>query len=413
LPQEHGPRVPRVPQAILVSTWLISFAMWSPMFCVPPMEHVLKEAFHLSHAQASLLYIAPIIMLAALAVPGGLLADRIGAKKAAGIGAIVIALGTVLRGTATDASSLLAFTFVYGAGMGLSFPNIPKLIGAWFPRERAGVATGLFTSGVLTGIALAVAITVPFILPLSDTFQGVFFIWSIPPVLAAILWWALVREPPAPSAAVRPSGQDNTGTSTPFRQLLRHKRLWLAAGLLWLHNFFFYTWSGWMPTLMMLKGATPELAGIITSVTIWVGIPTSFLAPQLAYRLGLRKPFLWIPGIILALAAWGVIGANITVSWFLMALVGVSVVARFVTVLALPVEMMPGEDVGKASGLLLSLGYIGGVVGSQIGGRILDVTGSLDNAFLVLVAASAAAVGIAFGLPETSPRAKKPSPGVD
>ncbi|MBN1862739.1 MAG: MFS transporter [Dehalococcoidales bacterium] len=413
MPQEHGPRVPRVPRAILVSTWLISFAMWSPMFCVPPMEHVLKEAFHLSHAQASLLYIAPIIMLAALAVPGGLLADRIGAKKAAGIGAIVMALGTVLRGTATDASGLLAFTFIYGAGMGLSFPNIPKLVSAWFPRKQAGVATGLFTSGLLTGIALAVAITVPFILPLTGTFQGVFFIWSIPPILAAILWWALVREPSPQSTGVRPSGQGSTGTSTPFHRLLCHKRLWLAAGLLWLHNFFFYTWSGWAPTLMMLKGATPELAGVIASVTIWVGIPTSFLAPQLAYRMGLRKPFLWIPGIILALAAWGVIGAGITVSWFLMALVGVAVVTRFVTVLALPVEMMSGENVGRASGLILSLGYTGGIVGSQIGGRILDVTGSLDNALLVLVAVSAAAVFVALGLPETGPKAKKPIPGVD
>jgi AAHS family 3-hydroxyphenylpropionic acid transporter len=403
--------VPRVPRAILVSTWLISFAMWSPMFCVPPMEHVLKEAFHLSHAQASLLYIAPIIMLAALAVPGGLLADRIGAKKAAGIGAIVMALGTVLRGTATDASGLLAFTFIYGAGMGLSLPNIPKLVSAWFPRKQAGVATGLFTSGLLTGIALAVAITVPFILPLTGTFQGVFFIWSIPPILAAILWWALVREPSPQSTGVRPSGQGSTGTSTPFHQLLCHKRLWLAAGLLWLHNFFFYTWSGWAPTLMMLKGATPELAGVIASVTIWVGIPTSFLAPQLAYRMGLRKPFLWIPGIILALAAWGVIGAGITVSWFLMALVGVTVVTRFVTVLALPVEMMSGENVGRASGLILSLGYTGGIVGSQIGGRILDVTGSLDNALLVLVAVSAAAVFVALGLPETGTKVRKP--GVD
>lgn len=378
-------------------------AMWAPIFCVPPMEHILKEALRLSHAQTSLLYAAPVLMLAALAIPGGLLADRIGAKKAAGIGAIVIVVGTVLRGTATDASSLLVFTFIYGAGLGLSFPNMPKLISAWFPRERAGLATGLLTSGVLVGVGVALAATMPFILPVTGTFQGVFFIWSIPPIVAAILWWALVREPADGEVRAGSVSQGNT----PFRRVLRNKSLWLAASLFLLHNFFFYSWTGWAPTLMRLKGTTPELAGLIASVAIWVGIPTAFLVPGLAYRLGLRKPFLWIPGVALALAAWGAISANITMSWFLMALVGVANLTRWIAILAFPVEVMPREDVGKASGIILSLGYVGGVIGSQVGGRILDVTGSLDHALLVLVAVSAAAVGVALGLPETGPGAKR------
>jgi len=378
-------------------------AMWAPVFCVPPMEHILKEALRLSHAQTSLLYAAPVLMLAALAIPGGLLADRIGAKKAAGIGAIVIVVGTVLRGTATDASSLLVFTFIYGAGLGLSFPNMPKLISAWFPRERAGLATGLLTSGVLVGVGVALAATMPFILPVTGTFQGVFFIWSIPPIVAAILWWALVREPADGEVRAGSVSQGNT----PFRRVLRNKSLWLAASLFLLHNFFFYSWTGWAPTLMRLKGTTPELAGLIASVAIWVGIPTAFLVPGLAYRLGLRKPFLWIPGVALALAAWGAISANITMSWFLMALVGVANLTRWIAILAFPVEVMPREDVGKASGIILSLGYVGGVIGSQVGGRILDVTGSLNHALLVLVAVSAAAVGVALGLPETGPGAKR------
>ncbi len=361
----------------------------------------MKEALHLSHTQTSLLYIVPVLMLAALAIPGGLLADKMGAKKAAGIGAIVMVAGTVLRGTTTDASSLLVFTFVYGAGLGLSFPNIPKLIGVWFPRERAGVATGLFTSGILTGIALAVSITVPFIFPLTSTFQGVLFVWSIPPVVAAILWWGLVREPSSESTEFLSLREVNT----PFRHVLHNKRLWLAASLLLLHNFFFYSWTGWSPTLMRLKGATPELAGIITSVTIWVAIPAAFLIPRLAHRLRLRKPFLWIPGIILALAAWGIISTTIPVSLFLMALVGVAIIARFTTILALPIEMMSRRDVGKASGVILSLGYVGGVLGALVGGRILDITGGLDHSFLVLAVVSLAAVGIAFGLPETGPKA--------
>lgn len=392
-----------MPWTILGSASLLGFAMFSPMFCVPPMEHILKEELLLTHAQTSLLFSAPILMLAAVAIPAGLIADRIGVRKAASIGAIIIAVGTILRGTASDASSLLAFSFVYGVGLGWSFPSLPKLVSSWIPHEKAGVATGIFTAGLLIGVALPLAITMPLVFPLTNTFQGVFFIWSISPIAAAILWWTLVREPARNHVYGEPVARGNIS----FRQVLRNGNLWQVSVLLLLHNFFFYAWSGWTPTLMRMKGATPELAGLITSITPWVGIPTALLMPRLAYKLGVRKPFLWIPSIALALASWQAMHISLPMSWPLMALVGVANLTRYATILALPVEIMPKEVAGVGSGLVLSIGYIGGIIGPLIGGRILDLTGSLDQSLLVLTGVSIATAGVAFKLPETGPKAKK------
>ena len=165
-------------------------------------------------------------------------------------------------------------------------------------------------------------------------------------------------------------------------------------------------WVGWSPTLLMLEGATPEMAGLISSITLWVGIPTVFLMPRLAYKLGLRKLFLWAPAIALALAAWGAINISLPMGWLLMALVGVASTTRFVTMMVQPVEMMPKEVVGTASGLVFSVGYTGGVIGPLIGGHILDLTGSLDLSLLVLTCLSIAAVVIAFRLPETGPKGR-------
>ena len=114
----------RIPWTILGPTFLLAFGMWAPLFCVPPREHILKEELLLTHAQTGLLFTAPILMLAAVAIPAGLIADRIRVRKAAGIGAIIIAVGTILRGTATNFSSLLALTFIYGVGFGWSFTNL-------------------------------------------------------------------------------------------------------------------------------------------------------------------------------------------------------------------------------------------------------------------------------------------------
>lgn len=391
-----------MPWTILSGAVLLAFAMYIPMFSVPPMEHILKEELLLTHAQTSLLYTIPILMIGAVAIPAGLITDRIGFRKAAGIGAIIIAVGSILRGTATDFSSLLAFTFIYGAGLGWTWPNLPKLVSVWVPREKAGVATGIYASGIFAGSALAVAITMPLVFPITNTFQGTFFIWSIPPVAAAILWWILVKEPPRSSIQSEPLTRDNT----PLRQVLRNKGLWMLSIFFLLYAFFMYTWLGWAPALMMLKGATPELAGAITSITLWVAIPTVFLIPRLSNKLGLRKPFLWAPAIAMALAAWGALYVSLPMSWILMAVVGIADSAILITIMLLPVAMMPEKDVGTASGMILAIGHTGALIGPWIGGHILDLTGSLDLSLLILTGIAIAAAGIAFRLPETGAKAR-------
>jgi cyanate permease len=378
---------------------LLAFAIWSPMFCVPPMQHILKEELLLTYTQTSLIFTAPLLMVVALAIPGGIIADRIGARKAAGIGIIIVAIGTMLRSVATDAPSLLAFTFIYGIGAGLSFPNLHKIISSWVPREKAGVATGIFSSGLVGGPALALAITMPIVFPITNTTQGTFFVWGITPVITAILWWLLVKDPPRNRLY-----DETTRTSTSYRQILRNKHLWLIATIFLLHNIFFYTWAGWMPTLIRMKGATPELAGLITSIVLWVAIPALFLMPRLAYKLGVRRPFVLVPAIVLALAALGMIYANITASWPIMVIVGIANVTRFSTILALPVEIMSRKEVGIASGLVLAIGYSGGIIGPLIGGRILDLTGNLNQSLVMLIGVSIAAAVLASRLPETGPR---------
>jgi MFS family permease len=87
-----------------------------------------------------------------------------------------------------------------------------------------------------------------------------------------------------------------------------------------------------------------------------------------------------------------------------MALVGIAVNTRFPILLALPIELIPEGEVGTASGLILSIGCAGGIIGPLIGGRILDLTGSLDLSLLALTGISIATAVVAFMLPETGTR---------
>ena len=363
------------------------------------MESILKEALSLSHGQVGLMFSAPALMVVAMSIPAGIVADKIGVRRAVGIGLVVMVAGAVTRGMVNSYAGLLSSMFIFGGGFAWTFTNLPKIVSTFAGRAKAVVTMGLVNSGMPVGTALGMALTIPVILPITRSYQGAFLVWSIPTVIVAILWWVIVREP---QPNKRLGGFPKPAkTQASFRTVIRNKNVILISALMFLHQFFIWSWTGWAPTLLMLKGASPGLAGLIASMTIWVIIPTFLLMPGLSYKLGLRKPFLWIPSVVLAFIAWLATQASVLVSWFIMALAGVAAATRFTTLFTLPIEIMPGEDVGTASGVMLSLGYTGAVIGPLVGGGILDSSQSLDKMLLVLVFASVAAALVGLRIPET------------
>lgn len=393
-------RNPQNPWFMLGCAWLLGFAMYAPIFCIPPMEHIIKEKLLVSHAQMGLLFTLPLIILAVTAMPSGLLADRIGIRKAAGIGAIVLVVASLMRGTSTNFTTLFGFTCFYGIGYALIYPNMPKLVGTWFQREKAGVATGIYVTGFAIAPSITLAITLPIVYPITNTFQGTIWLWSVPALVAAILWWTVVKEPSLSLAQ-----NQQVDRRDKLSSVLKNWNIWLAGFMLFILNFSFYIWMGWTPALLMLKGAPANLATLIASVISWAGIPFMFLVPWASYKLGLRKPFIWGSAIILALFSWSAIYISVPLFWPLAIIISIPVSGAFSMILALPVEMVPKESVGAASGMTLSIGYTGAFIGPWLAGYILDATGTLNLAIIILIIAAVVWAYIAFIIPETGHRA--------
>ncbi len=389
---------------MVVCAWLLGFAMYAPMLCIPPIAHIIHERLHVSNAAVGLLFAIPVTALIALAIPSGFLADRIGTQKAVGIGAVVMAAGSLLRGVSQGFSGLMVFTTLYGIGFSIIYPNLPKLVGLWFPREKVGLATGIYATGITTAGAIALAITLPWIFPLTNSIQGTFVLWSLPAVAAAALWWLVAKDRRTPA---HPADRSATVIRTRLASysLWKDKNMWFIALLLFFNDVHFYTWSGWSPALLMMKGASPELAGFIASCRGWAGFPVIFLMPWASYKVGLRKPFMWGSALLLAFASWGALYIPVSLGWPLMVLVGIATSGTFSMILALPLELLPNEYAGIATGTVLSIGYVGGLVGPWLTGRIVDVTGSFDAALIVLAATAIMWAFIGFLIPETGRRA--------
>jgi len=360
--------------------WLLGFSMYGALLCIPPMVHIIREEFDITYAQVGFLISLPLGVLAVAAIPAGMLADRIGIKKATMIGAAMMAVGGFLRGAVSDYTLLYLFTGLFGLGFTLVFPNLPKIASAWFSREKVGVATGIYTTGIALGGTIPYVITLPILLPITNTSQGVFYFWAIPAIAAFILCWIVGDEPPHTEEQSRTVSRDR---NAPLR-MLRDRNLWLAALLMFANSVHFCVWVSWTPSLMVLKGATPELASAITSIRGWAGLPAMFLAPLFSYKIGLRKPFLWGSGLLLAFAAIWAIYISVPWGWLLMVLVGVLISGSFSMILVLPAELSRRSAIGSASGMILSIGYLGGLIAPWLAGYLFDISGTLDWSLLGL-----------------------------
>jgi cyanate permease len=396
---QEGYKIPGKRLAVAV---FLTFSILAGLFAVPPMEAILAKELSISHFQTGLLFSGPIIMLALSAIPAGIIADRIGLKKAIGIGSILLFIGTVLRGAASDYPTLLVFSLIFGLGMGWSFALLPKVARSWSPPQKTLIVMGIINAGgVMCGIGTALAITVPLIYPLTHSYHVVFYVWSIPMLIAAILWWTTIRETSNQGVAIAPAEANNSGS----KQLLKNKALWLLAFLLFLHNYVFYTWSGWLPTYLLERGVNVSSAGLMTSIMLWVGVPSVILIPLLTAGSNIpRKMFVWIPSIAFFILTSGILFAPQLLVWIIIGVSGMMNALRFNTLLVLPVELVSRERAGTASGIAVAIGYIGAVAGPAIAGQILDVSGSFEIVFFSLTAVSLISIVFAFLIPRTNPK---------
>ena len=105
-------------------------------------------------------------------IPGGLLADRFGARKVATIGMVWWSAFTGLSGAVTNLAQLVSARFVFGLGEGV-FPACAfKTIANWFPRRERATANSIMFAANFLGMALAPLLVVA-IISLSSWRHGV------------------------------------------------------------------------------------------------------------------------------------------------------------------------------------------------------------------------------------------------
>ncbi len=123
-----------------------------------PVIPLLHDDFHMTEAQVGALIGLPLALFALMAVPGSLLVARLGARTTLIVGLATAGIFSALRSAADNIWLLYAATIVMGGGVAIMQPALPRLVRVWLPH-KIGLGTAVYTNGMVTGAALAVALT--------------------------------------------------------------------------------------------------------------------------------------------------------------------------------------------------------------------------------------------------------------
>ena len=377
----------------LALAWAVGFTMWGLLLSIDPLLPAIQAELALTFTLRSLVLALPFLSMAIAAIPGGFLADRSGIRRSVTLGGAIATGGAALRAVPGGTVLLLTAAVVFGVGLGLVIPNLPKLVSTRYGRDRGGFATGVYSTGLITGSVAGVYATKPLADALGS-WRWALLVWAVlgTSVMAA---WALLVSPVDPRPRLSETG---------FRSLVRRRELWVLAFLFAAGNASYFFLVGNYPPYLTSRGLGLDAALGQLALLIAVGVPAIFLAPIMSDRLRARRPFLWGPHALIAALLFLIgrlpLAAILPVSIGL----GLAEMAIFALVLLLPVDLFSSEEVGRGSGIVVSFAYVGALVGPLAAGIAVDLSGSFEGVLEAFALLSVLAALATFALPETGAR---------
>jgi NNP family nitrate/nitrite transporter-like MFS transporter len=356
------------------ASFTICFAIWM-MFAVLGIP--VKEMLGLNETQFGLLAAMPVLSGSLVRVPLGIWCDKYGGR----IVFFLLMLSTVpaiyLIGMATAFWHFLVLGLFVGVAGG-SFSVGTPYVARWFPRERRGLAMGIFGAGN-SGSALPT-------------------VYAAAMLVTALLFWVF--------SATDPSHQ--SGASVPFSEqikVLKDRRVWRYC------QYYSVVFGGYVGlALWMTKyyvgefGFDLRLAALLAACFSLPGGVLRALGGWIADRYGAHKVtwwVMWVCWVCFFLLSYPPTAMTIktthgdvqlTLAWSpwlftaLLFVVGTAMAVGKASVFKFIADDF-SDNIGAVSGVVGLAGGLGGFILPILFGVLLDLTGVRSSAFMLLYGA--------------------------
>lgn len=350
---------------------------------------------------------ASVIGMSLGAVAVGPLGDLYGRRPALLFSTFLFGVTTLLGVTATDVTTLAAWRFVTGLGLGGALPSAVTLMAEFAPAERrsqlvVGSLLGIPIGGIL-GSALAAELVPAF------GWRSIFIAGGVLPLIAVAVLFVLLPESPRFSATRGDGmkfGAHDRGLCAVFSGGLTRDAL-ITALAFFTNMFAVYAFFSWVPVVLTAVGF--DLAQAVRSGLVFnlAGVVGSLLNAWLIARIGSRLPLVAVASVaIFALAglAWiAAPGAHSAAqpgvaSYFIaIAAAGFGIHALQTGLYILSAHVFHVECRTSGVGFASGAGRIGGILSSFAGGALLALGGA-SGFFIGVAAVLLLAVGCLLAL---------------
>lgn len=390
------------PVIVLSLLWLVAVNLRTGFIGLGPVLPGLTLDLDLTHTQASALVALPTAMMGLAATPGGRLADRWGAGRAIALGMAIVAVAGAARAGTTAFVPLVVVTVLFGIGIGLSQPALPRLARIWFPG-RLGASTGIYASGFVCGAIISASLTGPVLFRLlgERNWRGPLALWGGFALLICGAWIVTMRpwrSEPTSVTAVSEIAPEQVAGWSPWRD----RGAWWVALLFAAQGIAYYLLIAWMPAVYEDVGLSAGQIAALYATFNAATLPAIVGFPALSDRLGARRPAALIASILFVGGAIGLAMAPLAEPWRWLwaATLGAGVAGVFAITLVLPAEIAPRGRTGAVAGMVLAVGYAGSALGPVIAGVVRDVTGSFATALAMMPLLGLGMVALSLIVPE-------------
>lgn len=346
---------------------------------LPALIGTIEDDLGLSGTQAGVLLGAFPLMYIFSALATGRLADRVGVKRTAVGGIVVLATSAVLRGPADTFVSVLAATALVGLGGPVVSTVLPKLVGQWFDGGRRTLAAGIYTTGPAVGAGVALAGNES-ILDAAGSWHRVFVIYGIVGFAVAAVWAVAARQPPPP-----PAGVDGAGAHP---SVWRSPAVWtvviVGVSVFTMGQGF----SSWLPKILQDQGFGTGTANWLAAGQRVCSVVGALVVPFFVGRShASRRQSTIVACLLVAAAAVAALATgNHGLAVVSLVLQGLAAGALLPLLLATLLDLpeVDHRTSATAAGLYFTVGQIAGSVSPIVVGWLEDTTGSFTSGILLV-----------------------------
>ncbi len=354
---------------------------------------------HLSLATAGLLTSVTLLAAAAGGIAFGVIADRIGRKRALMAAVLIYSIFTAACGFAQSALQLAIIRVLLGLGFGGEWATGAALVSESFPAKHRGKALAFVQSSWAIGYGLAALVNL-LVMPVWG-WRGVFFV-GVLPALFTIWIQRKIEEPKiwqsaAPAERGRVSAVFGPGIAP------------ITIAIILMNSFCLFAWwgmNGWIPTYLRLAPAqggiglsssTMSLFVIAMQVGMWFGYVTfGFMADAIGRK---RTYVIYLVAAGILLPAYGSMRLPL-VLLLLGPFVAFFGTGYFSGLGAVVAELYPTAVRATAAGFCYNVGRIASAVAPYTVGSLATTRG-FGVAFAIAGAAFMLAAAMWIWIPET------------